>query len=162
MPGLLLRLAAMTYEAVLLFGLVFVAGYALLAFTGWTYPLPPPQRWVLQGCLFVVVGAYFIYCWTRAGQTLAMKSWRLRLIDRSGRPPSTLRASLRYLLAWTLFVPGLLFAALAGAGLAINLAVFAFSALAMLSFASIGRDRQLLHDRLLGMRVIRDQELVRE
>jgi uncharacterized RDD family membrane protein YckC len=82
---MLLRLAVMTYEAVLLFGLVFVTGYALLALAGWTYPLSPAQRWLLQAVLFVAIGAYFVYCWVRAGQTLAMKSWRLRVVDRDGR-----------------------------------------------------------------------------
>jgi len=84
--GFLLRLAAMTYEGVLLFGVVFVAGYLVLAIARWTYPLADGQRLVLQSVLVLVIGAYFVYPWTRTGQTLAMKSWHLRVVDDSGRP----------------------------------------------------------------------------
>lgn len=155
-PGLLLRLAAMTYEAVLLFGLVFVVSFALLALTGWTYPLPPPQRWVLQAVLFVAVGAYFVTCWVRGGQTLAMKSWRLRVTGRDGRLLTPGQAVLRYLLSWSLFAPGLAFIALAGAGTAVNLLALSAGMLAMLTLALLDPRGQLLHDRFVGSRVTRD------
>ena len=50
-PGLPLRAAAMIYEAVLLFGVSFIAGYALLAALRWTHPLAAHQRWVLHDLL---------------------------------------------------------------------------------------------------------------
>ncbi len=146
----------MTYEAVLLFGVVFVVSYALLLLTGWQYPLPPWRRWSLQALLFFAIGAYFVFFWVRAGQTLAMKSWRLRLVDADGRLLSPRRAVLRYLLAWNLFVPGLVFVALAGASVLSNLTAIVASVLLMLLTARFDPNRQLLHDRLLGTRVIRD------
>ena len=146
----------MTYEAVLLFGIVFVTGYALLAFTGWTYPLQPRQRWILQAALFVAIGAYFVYCWVRVGQTLAMKSWRLRVVDRDGRLLSLPRAVLRYVLAWSLFAPGILVIALTGIGGMWSLLLLAASLLLMLAAARLDPRRQLLHDRLIGSRVIRE------
>jgi uncharacterized RDD family membrane protein YckC len=155
-PGLMLRVAVMTYEAVLLFGLTFVVGYALLSLTGWTYPLPPRSRWILQAALFAAIGIYFVTCWTRAGQTLAMKSWRLRLVGRDRRLLTPARAALRYLLAWSLFAPGLAFAALTDFGAAANLLALAAGLLAMLALARLDRGGQLLHDRLLGSRVIRE------
>jgi uncharacterized RDD family membrane protein YckC len=155
-PGFLLRLAAMTYEAVLLFGLVFVVSFPLLALTGWTYPLAPGQRWLLQAVLFIAVGVYFVHCWTRSGQTLAMKSWRLRVVDGNGRLLSAGRAAMRYLLAWSLFAPGLVFAALAGAGIAADLLALVAGLVAMMAPAGLDPRGQLLHDRLLGSRVIRD------
>ena len=63
---------------------------------------------------------------------------------------------MRYLLAWTLFAPGLLFVALVPAGAAWDLLALALGLAAMLSIARIGPQHQLLHDRLLGTRVIRD------
>jgi uncharacterized RDD family membrane protein YckC len=146
----------MTYEAVLLFGIVFVTGYALLALTGWTYPLQARQRWILQAVLFVAVGSYFVYCWVRVGQTLAMKSWRLRVVDRDGSLLSVPRALLRYVLAWSLFAPGLLFVALADAGPLQNLLALVASVLVMVGLARLDPRRQLLHDRILGSRVIRE------
>lgn len=155
-PGLLLRLAVMTYEAVLLFGIAFVTGYALLALAGWSYPLQPRQRLVLQAALFLVIGVYFVYSWVRAGQTLPMKSWRLRVVDRDGGLLSPARAALRYVLAWSLFAPGLLAIALTGAGGLASLGILLASLLAMLAVARLDPRRQLLHDRILGSRVIRD------
>ena len=155
-PGLWLRLVAMTYEAVLLFGIAFAAGLALLALAGWTYPLPAERRWLLQAVVFVAVGAYFVYFWARAGQTLAMKSWRLRVAGPDGRPPGIARALARYVLAWSLFAPGLVFAAVARAGIGWNLLALAAGLLAVLSLARFDRDGRLLHDRLTGTRVIRE------
>jgi uncharacterized RDD family membrane protein YckC len=155
-PGFLLRLAVMTYEAVLLFGLVFAVGLVLLVLTGWTYPLLPAQRWAVQTVLFVAVGAYFVHAWVRAGQTLAMKSWRLRVVDRDGAPPRLWRAIARYFLAWTLFVPGGLFVALANAGALWNVLAVLAGMLAMLALASLDPQRRLLHDRIVGTRVIRE------
>jgi uncharacterized RDD family membrane protein YckC len=155
-PGFLLRLSAMTYEAVLLFGLVFVVSFPLLSLTGWTYPLAPGQRWILQTTLFIAIGLYFVHSWTRSGQTLAMKSWRLRLVDGNGRLLRAGRAALRYLLAWSLFAPGLAFAALTSAGIAVDLLALLIGVVAMMALARLDPRGQLLHDRLLGSRVIRD------
>lgn len=155
-PGLLLRLAVMTYEAILLFGVVFVAGYALLALAGWSHPLLSFQRWTLQAVLFVAIGAYFVTSWVRVGQTLPMKSWRLRLVDRDGGLLSPMRAALRYVLAWSLFAPGLFVIALAGIGGMASLLLLLASLLLMLAAARLDPARQLLHDRILGSRVIRE------
>jgi len=155
-PGLLLRLAVMTYEAVLLFGVVFVTGYALLALAGWTYPLRPGQRWVLQAVLFIAIGVYFVSSWVRAGQTLPMKSWRLRVVDRDGGLLSPARAVLRYALAWSLFAPGMLVIAVAGIDGLSSLLLLLASLLLMLAVARFDPARQLLHDRILGSRVIRE------
>jgi len=149
-------MAAMTYEAVLLFGVVFVVGYLILALARWTYPLQDYQRWTLQAALFVAIGAYFVWCWSRSGQTLAMKTWRLRVVGPDGRPLGWRTAVLRYLLAWHLFAPGLAVVALFRAHIAGNVAAFALGFFAMLALGAAGRDRQLLHDRWLGTRVIRE------
>lgn len=147
----------MIYEAVLLFGVAFIVSYALLAALRWSYPLVAQQRWVLQAVLFVAFGVYFVYCWTRSGQTLAMKSWQLRLVDRDGRPPSVGIAVLRYLLAWTLLAPGLVFVALFRTHAAWDALAFVLGFVAMLLVSRTHGDRQLLHDRLLGTRVIRER-----
>ncbi len=153
--GLVLRLSAMVYEAVLLFGVAFAVGYALLASMRWSYPLPPVPRVVLQGALFIAIGAYFVVCWTRTGQTLASKAWRLRVIDADGRPPRVGRAIARYLSAWYLWLPGLAIAGLfhltAGWTLLAVTACFAL----LLTPALLDPQRRLLHDRWTGTRVVR-------
>lgn len=154
-PSLWLRFASMIYEVVLLFGVVFIASYALLSAARWTYPLPDAKRWVLQAFLFVVIGAYFAWCWSRGGQTLAMKSWGLKVVDRDGRSLPLKRATLRYLLSWHLFVPSLIAIALFQSHAAIDLAIFFGGFCLMLFTAFLDPQRQLLHDRWLGSRVVR-------
>jgi uncharacterized RDD family membrane protein YckC len=156
-PSLWLRFASMIYEAVLLFGVVFIVSYALLSAARWTYPLMDSQRWVLQVVLFITIGAYFAWCWSRGGQTLAMKSWGLRVVAAGGGRLSLGRAALRYVLAWHLLVPGLVFIALFQTHAVIDLLVFAGGFIAMLFTAQFDPRRQLLHDRLLGTRVLRDR-----
>lgn len=147
----------MIYDLVLLFGVVFIVSYALLSAARWTYPLAPHQRWVLQGVLFVAIGAYFAWCWSRGGQTLAMKSWGLRVIGADGHRLSVGRAVLRYVLAWHLFAPGLAFVALFQAHTAVDLVALGGGFCLMLLTAFLDPQRQLLHDRLLGTRVVRDR-----
>jgi uncharacterized RDD family membrane protein YckC len=155
--GVLVRLAAMTYESVLLFGVVFVVTYALLAVARWTYPLTPFQRVGLQSILFVVLGVYFTYQWSKSGQTLAMKSWHLRLVDRSGRPPPKPIAALRYVLAWHLVVPGALWIAFFGGHGPIDAAVTALGFVLLLIPARFDVQRRLLHDRISSTRIVREQ-----
>ncbi len=154
-PSLWVRFASMIYELVLLFGVVFIVSYALLSAARWTYPLPDWKRWVLQSVLFVVIGAYFAWCWSRGGQTLAMKSWGLRVVDRDGRLLSMKRAIVRYLLAWHLFLPSLLAMLLFQAHAAVDLAIVFGGFCLMLLTARLDPHRQLLHDRILGSRVVR-------
>src|SRR3546814_15046497 len=97
-PSRLRRFACMMYEAVLLFGVVFLAGYLFDTLTQSRHALM--LRHARQAWLFLAIGAYFILCWRRKGQTLPMKTWNIRLVDRDGRPPSFARRVARSLLAW--------------------------------------------------------------
>ena len=152
-PALARRLACFVYEGVLLFGVVMAAGLA--------YGLATDQRHALKGTpglqavLFVVVGIYFVYCWSRRGQTLAMQTWRIRLVSADARPPSPLRATARYLLAWLWFMPAL--AALWLSGLKGSVPALATLAAGVLAYAGLSRlhpDRQFLHDALCGTRLV--------
>lgn len=67
----------MLYEAMLVFGVVFVAGLLLDTVTQSRHALT--LRHTRQFWLFIVLGAYFIYSWMRGGQTLAMQTWHIKL-----------------------------------------------------------------------------------
>ena len=155
--GILLRLAAMTYEGVLLFGVVFVVSYALLALTRWTYPLGSGQRTVLQATLFLTLGLYFVYQWRKTGQTLAMKSWHVRLVDGSGGAPSVARAVLRYVGAWHLFLPGAVWVAFFGGNVINDLVAVACSLAILLLPGAFDPRKRLLHDRLSRTYVLRER-----
>lgn len=103
-PSLGRRMACWMYEGVLLFGVVFIAGYLFGTLSQTRNALD--NRHALQGFLFVVFGIYFVWLWSK-GQTLAMKTWHIRIVDRRGQPLSQARALLRYALSWLWFVPAL-------------------------------------------------------
>ncbi len=151
--GLARRLAAFIYEGVLLFGVVFFAGFL--------YSVLTRQQHALEGragmsiVLFIVLGLYFVGSWTRSGQTLAMKTWHLRVVDAAGRPLGWGRALLRYLLSWLWFLPALVSVwalGLHGGGAIIGSLIAGVAA--YLLVARLHPQRQLLHDAICGSRVI--------
>jgi len=149
-PGFFLRAAAMLYEAALLFGLCF----AVSALVRITYPEIDAHLVLLQAALFFAIGAYFVYCWTRSGQTLAMKAWRLRLVGSDGLKLSIGKAVARYLLAWHLFAPAIALLTIVHLPIALALALLPASVLIMLSLIYLDSRRQLWHDRVLHSRVV--------
>ncbi len=159
-PGLARRLAAFLYEAVLLFGVVFFAGFAYSVVTQQRHGLI--GRSGLAAFVFVVVGLYFVWFWTRSGQTLALKTWHLRVVAADGQPLSPGRALLRYLLCWLWFLPALVSVwalDLHGAG-----AITASVLTGVVAYAALSRlhpQRQFLHDALSGARLISQLPIVR-
>ena len=130
-PGILRRLASMCYESLLLLGVLavlLVLPHALLG--AFTHHVAVPA--VLWAHCFIVLLSYFVWFWSNGGQTLAMKTWRIRLVARDGLPVRPVQALLRFLLCWPSIVLG-------GAGI-----VWAF----------FDRDRQFLHDRLAGTQLV--------
>lgn len=111
-PPLGRRLAAFVYEGVLLFGLFMAVGLA--------YSVAVQQKHGLHGregmmaTQFLALALYFIWFWTHGGQTLAMKTWHLRLVSAQGGPVSLKAALMRFMAAWLWFMPAWLGAWLAG------------------------------------------------
>jgi uncharacterized RDD family membrane protein YckC len=129
-PGLGRRLACTVYEALLLGAVLFVAAFPLVPLLqalapDWITPL-------LRIWLILVAGLYFTWFWRR-GQTLAMKTWGIRIEAADGGSASPGRTWLRYLLCWVCLLP---------------LGLGWWTAL-------VAEDRQFLQDRLAGTRLIR-------
>jgi uncharacterized RDD family membrane protein YckC len=104
-PGLWRRMACWTYEGMLMFGVVFLAGYLFGTLSQTRNAMD--NRNALQAFLFVIFGIYFVWFWAK-GQTLAMKTWHIRLVDRHGLAVSQARALGRYCLSWLWFLPPLI------------------------------------------------------
>ncbi|WP_374517555.1 RDD family protein [Undibacterium squillarum] len=104
-PSIRRRLTCMLYEGMLLFGLVFITGFLFDVLTQSRHALL--HRHTRQGFLFLVIGIYFVYCWTRSGQTLAMQTWRIRVTDLDGKPLPRIKAVVRYVLCWMWFLPAM-------------------------------------------------------
>lgn len=97
-------MACWLYEGLLLFGVVFISGYLFSTLTQTRHALD--NRHAMQFFLFGVLGIYFTW-FGHKGQTLAMKTWRIRLVGRDGQAVSYPRAFARFLLSWVWFLPPL-------------------------------------------------------
>ncbi len=151
-PTVKRRLISMVYETLLGFAVLFLPFLVFEVATGASHtPLVEHMR---QALAFIVLGFYFIHQWRRDGQTLAMKTWRLKLVGADGGAISTRAATVRYLLSWLWILPAL------GIATALQLqhwqalgAIFAGILLWSLT-AFADKDRQFLHDKLAGTRLV--------
>ncbi|HWL28409.1 MAG TPA: RDD family protein [Burkholderiaceae bacterium] len=148
------RFACMMYEGVLLFGVVFLAGYLFDTLTQSRNALM--LRHGRQAILFIAIGLYFITSWRMKGQTLPMKTWNIRLVDRDGLTPPLPRLVLRYLLIWPL--PLAAAAAILGAsrltGYSSTDLLIVFAPFTLFIWTWFDSDGQFLHDRVLGTRLV--------
>jgi len=106
-PSLRKRMACWLYEGMLLFGVIFIAGYLFGTLSQTKHALH--NRHGLQAFLFLVFAIYFTWLWSK-GQTLAMKTWHIQILDKDGHPVSQARALLRYFLSWVWFLPPMVIA----------------------------------------------------
>ncbi len=152
-PGVWRRMACWLYEGMLLFGVVFIAGYLFSTLSQTRHALE--NRHVQQAFLFIVLGIYFTWFWSK-GQTLAMKTWHIRLVDTRGRPLTQARALRRYVLSWLWFLPPL--AAIAPFNLSgPESAVIVLGWVAIWAVLSrFHPQRQFWHDALAGTRLVSD------
>lgn len=100
--SLWLRLAAAVYDLFPLIALwMLSAGMFLLAAHGQVDAAHPPiaYRLALRATLLAVSAAYFVVSWSRGGQTIGMRAWRLRVVASDGGPLPWPRALLRFTIA---------------------------------------------------------------
>lgn len=140
----------MTYESVLLFGVLFIAEYLFATLSHQTDP--SQHHDAMNAWLFFIVGIYFCWCWVNGGQTLPMKTWHIRVVTANGEPLRPWRAVLRYILAWMMFVPGLAAWTMVDTPSMMVLPMINF--VLWLGYAVIDKERQFPHDRLAGTRLI--------
>jgi len=150
-PPLPRRMACWFYEGMLLFGVVFIADYLFSALTQTRHALD--NRWGQQAFLFLILGIYFTWFWSK-GQTLAMKTWNIRVVDRQGQPLTQQRALARYVCSWLWFLPPLAaMAPFALSGPEIALLVSGWVWVWAL-LARFHPQRQFMHDAMAGTRLV--------
>jgi uncharacterized RDD family membrane protein YckC len=116
----------MLYEAILAFAVGFFAAWLFFFASGGRDATQGPLHHALQGFVVLVIAAYFLRCWLYGGQTLAMRAWRIRLVGVTPR-----KALLRFVYALVLVPSGI-----------------------SLLWALFDVDKQFLHDRLAGTRLV--------
>lgn len=114
-PSIPRRMACFTYEGILIFGVVFISGLIFTILSDTLFPSSGNDpiskslayRSAFQAFIFCILTAYFIYFWRR-GQTLAMKTWKIQLLDLEGKTLSTRVALKRWISSWVWFIPPLM------------------------------------------------------
>lgn len=113
-----LRLLALLYDLLPLLGLWFLCGVLALAVTGGALDAHRlGHKIIVQVLVLAVTSGYFVISWSRGGQTIGMRAWKLRLVASDGTRLPWPRALLRFFLAtlsllclgagffWSLFDP---------------------------------------------------------
>jgi uncharacterized RDD family membrane protein YckC len=161
--GLWRRFGAFVHELLFLVAYLFIVGLVFAAFSGETSRAGRPQ--ILTGpvatlqqiYLFTSLGVYFLFFWTAGRRTLAFKTWGLRLVPAHAQaiaPVDLKTATVRYFATWIGPLLALaIYLATRGAGGVWLLALFA-----NFLWALVDRDRQFLHDRIAGTRVVRSDD----
>jgi uncharacterized RDD family membrane protein YckC len=148
------RVAALPYEGLLLLALVLIASFPIAGLKGVTLAGAPHV--LFQFYLFIVIASYFVWQWQKNGQTLAMKTWRIRVVATNGQRLHWKRALIRFVWALLFFGPAcvgiLLFFFPKRLSPVITMWFF-LPLMATLLYAKFDRNKQFLHDRLAGTRL---------
>ena len=122
--------ACFIYDALAVIALCFVSALVVIILIGdASHGL---KRYLLQIVLWLAIGIYFVWCWKKTGQTLAMKTWQLKLVNKDGQLLPLNLAMARYVLS------------------TLSLVLFGLGFL----WAMVDRDHLYLHDRLLNTHII--------
>lgn len=128
-PSLLRLGACIVYDGLVVLALSFALALVfILLFGDASHGF---KRYGLQLFLWLGVGLYFVWCWRKSGQTLAMQTWQLKLSNAQLGRLSWPQVLLRYVMA------------------SLSLGVFGLGFI----WAVFDPDRLFLHDRLLGSRI---------
>lgn len=109
--GLFRRLASLLYDGSIVGAIWMLIGFIVQLAVG-----PDTSQLVdgrvqtdpvLGNILFFLMVAsctgFFLWFWTRSGQTVGMLAWRIKVVDRNGEAISVRQAGIRFLLAWPAF-----------------------------------------------------------
>lgn len=122
--------ASLLYELLSLVAIIFVCTALFLMLAG--DATHGAKRVLLQFFLWLAAGVYYVRCWSRSGQTLAMQAWKLKVVDSDNQTISLPQACLRYVLA------------------SLSLVVFGVGYF----WAIMDKQNLYLHDRLLKLRIL--------
>ncbi|AHK78763.1 transporter [Ectothiorhodospira haloalkaliphila] len=151
--GLLRRMACWMYDGLLALSALMLTTLLVTVATGLTveHPLYPAYVLLILGVAFL----YFGWFWTHSGITLAMQTWRVRLVGFDGYRVTWVQAMRRFVLAmsqWMLLLGGL---QAWRTGLWPVALVVAVIVVAGLVWTLMHPQKFMLHDRWSGTRLIR-------
>jgi uncharacterized RDD family membrane protein YckC len=140
------RFMAMVYEGIILFGVLFFFAYGFSALLRVQRPFEA-KFFAMQIFLFLVVGCYFVYFWSRGRRSLPMKTVDLLLQNKAGGPVSVGRAWARYCAACGVILLGLALAKFVHASLFVLIPV-------LFCWPLIDRRKRALYDWVAGTELL--------
>ena len=149
--SLLRRMSCWFYEGMLLFGVIFIAGYLFGTLTQTRHAMN--NRLGLQIFVFLVLALYFSFFWLK-GQTLAMKTWHLKITQLNGDALSRQQALIRYVLAWIWFVPPLTMTWLLNGSSGLGVLAVCVWVVFWALLSKLHPDKQFWHDEWSKTRVV--------
>lgn len=123
-----IKLGCLLYEGLILIALAMLITLLFIVIVGDATQYP--KKAFLQLSLWLTIGWYFVRQWSTVGQTLAMKTWKLKIVQNNGLAISKPMAVKRYVLASLMFGLGFL-------------------------WALFDKEGQYLHDRIANTHIIR-------
>lgn len=100
---LLRRFGAIFYDSFLLLTVLFVASFIIVIPTG----IKPqdPYFFLFQLYIFAIAYLFFAWCWTRSGQTLGMRTWKMKVVNEDGSIINYRTALLRFIVSIISWLP---------------------------------------------------------
>ena len=151
-PPLRRRLGCLTYETILSIGIAMGVSMVFTSVSG----NPKDQDiFLFRIILVLAIVLYFIFTWHRSGQTLAMKTWGIKIVSSNSKLPGIRRTMIRYIASWLWTSPVFIYYYLIGISSRFELIVSSLVGIllyAALSFLFL--DKQYIHDKISGTRLI--------
>ena len=95
--GLILRIGIMFYDSILLVAVLFFAALIVVPTFGIT--TEHPLFLLFKIYIFLVGFIFFAWCWTHGGQTLGMKTWKVKLVSEKHAQVTWKESLVRYLIS---------------------------------------------------------------
>ena len=98
------RVSFCLYEQLVLLGVIALTFLVPNLGLGILFGIALPS-WLTFIYLYAVLGLYFVWYWSKSGQTLAMQTWRIRMIDVNGFTLTRRQALWRYIYGSLWIIP---------------------------------------------------------
>jgi uncharacterized RDD family membrane protein YckC len=160
-PTIKRRIALNLYEMLVLFGVLAFTFLVPHLIIGVLFEVTAPPA-ILMAHMYLVLAFYFMWYWTKTGQTLAMQTWRIQLVNEDGTIMKRSQALMRFAIASLWLIPAaiLLFINIkmnpsAGMGGSVSIIFFSFTLFLWPLSAILDRkNRQSIPDRWSGTRLV--------
>jgi uncharacterized RDD family membrane protein YckC len=160
-PTIKRRIALNLYEMLVLFGVMAFTFLVPHLTIGVLFEVTAPSA-ILMAHLYLVLAFYFMWYWTKTGQTLAMQTWRIQLVSEDGSIMKRSQALMRFAIGSLWLIPAalLLFITIkmnlsASMGGSVSIIFFSITLFLWPLSAILDRkNRQSIPDRWSGTRLV--------